>query len=120
MSLVDMLFTCPHYPGGLRLLPGACATRWRKAQTADPLGPGYRCRQCPVGAGHAGEPVTQPVHGAGRCSWCGRLNGRLVLRHCICVSCYNRVTEIARQTGRRGRPPLKRGLALFRVVVPDA
>lgn len=114
------LFTCPRYSGGLRLLPTACALRWRKARGADPWDPGYPCRHCAIGAAHAGEPFTPQNPESRRCSWCGRLNGRLVLRRMVCVSCFNRALEIGSQTGRRGRPPLRFKLALYSVEVPGA
>lgn len=119
-DLAALLFTCPRHPGNLRLLPAACATRWRNAQNLEPWNDGYQCRGCPVGATHAGcPPPPTPDPNRRRCSWCGG-HGRLVLHGSSCVDCYNRTSEIARATGRRGKAPMHFPLLVFLVEVEDA
>lgn len=114
-----LLFQCPRHPGGLRLLPGACAASWRRGTTAKPWDAAYRCRGCAVGAEHAGE-VAQPAPVPARCCWCERPGQRLIWG-VFCISCANRFLECVRGKDRRGnRPGLAGRLRTFTVVFRDA
>src|SRR5690242_4761066 len=85
----------------MTLSTASCAKLWDSAQRKkpEPWESRFACRNCPVGAAHAGkqvEPMAAVVDElrqvCPRCTrWAGRLiNGRL------CVSCYNREREVLR------------------------
>ncbi len=100
------LFECPRHPGGLRLLPKACATMWRGAKGAEPWDRLFPCRGCAIGATHAGEapPPPEPGDDGRKCCFCGRTDQRLVCKT-LCVSCANRILELLRGRYRRDAPP---------------
>lgn len=102
MSDLPELFTCPRHAGGLRLTAAGCARSWTRHR-ADDESP---CHGCPIGAGHAGAPVEVPPISP-PCAWCGRSGRRMVRGHTVCISCYNRLREIAIGKDRRGKAPLK-------------
>jgi hypothetical protein len=104
LDLAD-LFACPRHPGGLRLLPTACAAMWRGGKAAEPWDRLFPCRGCAIGATHAGEtPNLAPCDDGRKCCFCGRTDQRLVCRT-ICVSCANRLFELLRGRYRRDAPP---------------
>ena len=104
LDLAD-LFECPRHPGGLRLLPSACAAMWRESKGAQPWDRCFPCRGCAIGAGHAGEaPNLAPGDDGRKCCFCERTGQRLVAKT-ICVSCANRVFELLRGRYRRDAPP---------------
>jgi hypothetical protein len=83
----------------------SCADMWRSATMAgnERL---TRCKNCTVGAGHAGEAEASvsPLRGAIVCARCHETGRRLVAKH-LCVSCYNRQLEIIKNQNARGVAP---------------
>jgi len=77
-----------------------CARRWREAQSAR----GIRaeelnlCRQCQIGAAHAGEPVLPRAENFGN---------NVCVRQMHCISCWNRGREWVRGKNARGNTPVK-------------
>lgn len=89
------LFECPRHVGHLRLSKPACAAAHVRARRAaadsfDRLRLDA-CRDCPIGAGHAGLPLKLKPSGRS-CARCGREDLRLVGGR-ICIGCYNRERE---------------------------
>lgn len=83
----------------------ACADNWRRAQDSDD-GSLWRCRNCVVGAEHAGETAANLWYGRGQliCSRCHRGVARLIYDE-WCVSCYNRQREYLVGRNARGAFP---------------
>lgn len=105
MDLAANLFTCPAPAyGNLRLLPTACAANWKRARAAQPWDRLFPCRQCPIGAAHAGEAAPDASDNPRACAFCGRTHQRLVAK-IICISCANRLFELLRGSYRRKIPP---------------
>jgi len=103
------LFTCPKYPGELRLTSRACAQSWRKALHPVPGEPAAICHGCTIGAEYAGESVAACRTDDGLnqlCVRCTRYASRFVFG-VVCVSCYNREREIAINRNARGKPPVR-------------
>lgn len=116
------LFDCPRR-STLRLTASACAGMWRQAKrmASGSLSPVAKCKGCPIGAGHAGEPVgeSRAVDQLDRrCARCHRPASKLVYGT-ICVSCANRQYEYLKGRNRRGnrpkmeRPPRKYAALVF-------
>jgi hypothetical protein len=98
-------FRCSAY--GCTMSTEACAGRFQAAQTAkdEALFPIEKCRQCAIGAVHAGTSV---VHRS-------RIFERKICPRCLkgttriiggrrCVSCYNREREMRIGRNRKGTP----------------
>lgn len=108
-------FTLPELPGkpmfrcermAASLPVEACAGRWREANgkgTAEHL---FQCKNCPIGAMHAGagEISLSPLRGASVCARCEMGTARMVRKH-LCVSCYNREREYILGRNAKGVPP---------------
>lgn len=99
------LFRCPTYRCDLS--PISCAGRFMGAQNlTDKAGmghPAYECKHCPIGAQHAGVHSLKPKRRA-ECLRCGQWAHKLV-RGLLCVSCFNRQSEVLKGKDRRGHPP---------------
>jgi hypothetical protein len=99
-------FECVAYRA--RLSTTACADRWRTSQQAT----GYdaerfeKCRSCPLGASHAGQPVVvySQLYGKSICPRCGKYSGRII-NQTRCVSCYNREREFILGANAKGTRP---------------
>jgi len=101
------LFTCPNQPGGLRLTAGSCAASYQRGKRAEPWDGAHRCRGCEIGARHA-EEVVEPVIAAKPCRLCHNVDGGAkVVYGCMCISCYNRLTEALKGRNAKGRKPQK-------------
>lgn len=85
----------------------ACATMWRQANH-EHLESRSRCKNCPVGAQHAGETDANlsPLHSAMICARCQRPASRLIEGH-VCVSCKNREYEWVKGCNAKGSKPIK-------------
>lgn len=99
------LIDCTRQPGGLRITPSACAALWGKGATANPWEPAYHCRNCAIGAGHAGVEVTVRAPSSRRCCRCGSRGTRLIGR-ILCPSCFNRQREFVEWVNARGGTPV--------------
>lgn len=114
-------FICPRHPGALTISPGTCACLYRRSKRAQPWDSSVVCRGCPIGAEHAGEIVVPEP--ANCCCWCGAKLGqtrRLVLAGTICVSCANRLYEVARaRYRRRGPTGIARELHVFAIQIEE-
>jgi hypothetical protein len=86
----------------------ACAANWRRAQRLRPdqVTAVHRCRQCPVGAAHAGEKiiVRSPLFGSDWCPRCRKFAGRMI-GGTRCISCYNREREFIVGRNAKGTAP---------------
>ncbi len=99
------MFRCDRLSASL--LVSACAGMWREAN-----GSGHSperlfgCRQCVVGAGHAGvaDANMSPLKGTATCVRCNRTDLRLV-GGVMCVSCKNREYEWLKGCNAKGKPP---------------
>ena len=94
-------FNCGPYKSLLSV--SACARNWKSARGEIEDCNRILCRECDVGAAHAGE---SPIKQAARtlCARCGRQDQRLI-RGAICVSCYNRERELLRGKNAKGAFP---------------
>lgn len=83
-----------------------CAEMWREANGKTPPERLAKCRNCPIGAAHAGEASFEVsvLRGSGICSRCHRGGMRLIGGD-ICVSCWNRQREVIRGFNAKGKPP---------------
>lgn len=99
------LFACPRYKCDIS--PASCAARFTGAQNlTDKAGmghPAYECKHCVIGAQHAGVQSLKPKRQAA-CVRCGQWAHKLV-RGLLCVSCFNRQSEVLKGKDRRGHPP---------------
>jgi hypothetical protein len=99
-------FRCEPYRATLST--GACAERWKVAQQAV----GYdadrfeKCRACPIGAEHAGQPVViySCLYGKSICPRTRRWAPRLIHGR-LSVSAYNRQLEFRKGANGRGTKP---------------
>uniref|UniRef100_A0AAU6W275 Uncharacterized protein n=1 Tax=Pseudomonas phage Touem01 TaxID=3138548 RepID=A0AAU6W275_9VIRU len=83
-----------------------CAEMWREANGKTPPERLAKCRNCPIGAAHAGEAEfdVSVLRGSGICSRCHRGGMRLIGAD-ICVSCWNRAREVVVGRNAKGKPP---------------
>lgn len=98
------MFRCDSMRADLQV--DKCADMWREANGKNPPERLAKCRNCPIGAAHAGEvefEVSQ-LRGSGICSRCHRGGMRLVGAD-ICVSCWNRAREVIIGRNSKGKPP---------------
>lgn len=101
------MFRCERLCASLQV--SACAGMWREANAAGAVPERlFRCRQCPVGAEHAGvaDANMSPLRGSGICSRCHRSDLRLIGGN-ICVSCQNRAYEWLKGRNAKGKAPVK-------------
>ena len=98
------LFKCERRSATIQ--PGTCASMWREANGKHPPERCLACKNCRIGAHHAGEGDVSlsQFRGATICGRCHRIGMRLVAGH-LCVSCWNREREYLIGRNRRGIPP---------------
>lgn len=99
------MFRCDRLSASL--LVSACVSMWGEANAAKPMPERlFRCRQCLVGAEHAGvgDANMSALRGAAICSRCHRTDLRLVGGN-LCVSCKNREYEWLKGKNAKGKPP---------------
>lgn len=112
-------FTIPETPGveyfgceklRAKLPVESCADMWRKANrgSADERELRSACKNCPIGATHAGESVSSisPLRNTKLCGRCQRPSRRLVSKH-LCVSCQNRQYEWLKGRNAKGCAPAR-------------
>jgi len=83
----------------------ACGEMWIHANTRNDEAR-RRCKGCPLGAVHAGEPDANLsyLRGSNVCSRCQRMATRLVNGE-LCISCQNRQYEWINQRNAKGNIP---------------
>lgn len=112
------VFRCERLLATLQV--SACRKMWTEANSSgdapESLG---RCRQCSVGAEHAGvqNSSMSPLRGTTVCSRCQRTDLRLIGGN-ICVGCKNREYEWVKGANAKGKfpvmhPPLERRSVRF-------
>ncbi|MGF6806057.1 hypothetical protein OKW30_001183 [Paraburkholderia sp. Clong3] len=86
----------------------ACGHRWKTAGEATAGTRWLTCKNCHVGARHAGEldANPSPIKGRKICARCHVLATRLIHKH-LCVSCYNRQREQMIGKNAKGTKPIK-------------
>jgi hypothetical protein len=110
-------FEIPEIPGQLRfrceplrvsLSADACGERWKSAATATADVRWVTCKNCRIGARHAGKIDANPSQFTGRkiCARCHVTAPRLIHKH-LCVSCYNRQREQVIGANAKGTKPIK-------------
>lgn len=89
----------------------ACEKMWREAQTAkgenaDRL---IKCRQCQIGAAHAGATIVErsDFFEACICPRCRNGTTRRMIGNRLCISCYNREREFRLGKNAKGTKPVK-------------
>lgn len=101
------MFRCERLSASLQV--SSCAAMWTEAN-GDGAGSERlaRCRQCQVGAEHAGvaDANMSPLRGTSICSRCHRTDLRLIGGN-VCVSCQNRAYEQIKGRNAKGRAPVK-------------
>lgn len=105
------MFRCDRQ--AVTLTVGGCARMWQSAREKRPAPweGRHNCVGCPLGATHAGD--TQEVAAKARasealrriCPRCTRPAARLINGR-WCISCYNRVREVARGKNAKGNLPV--------------
>lgn len=100
------MFRCERLSATLQV--PACAARWREANDRNASERLDQCRNCSLGAKHAGagEISLSPLRGMSICARCQQGTTRLVRRH-LCVSCYNREREYLTGRNAKGSAPIK-------------
>lgn len=85
----------------------SCAEMWQLANERHAPERLDQCRNCPIGAKHAGvgEISLSPLRGASICARCHEGTTRLIRRH-LCVSCANREYEYRKGRNARGTAPV--------------
>lgn len=101
------MFRCDRMLATLQV--ASCVGMWREANgRASPPESSVRCRQCPIGAGHAGvvDGSMSPLRGTTMCSRCHRTDLRLIGGN-LCVGCKNREYEWVKGANAKGKPPVR-------------
>lgn len=102
---LDMpMFRCPALSAKLSVR--ACADRYNRAQgTSKEAQACLICRDCKVGAGHAGKSLVHRswLFGKAICPRCGQPTTRMIHDR-LCVSCANRQYEWIKGTNAKGAP----------------
>lgn len=80
------------------LSPDACCDNYGRRRLA-------ACADCPIGAELTGEPI-RPAISKKLCCRCGRTDLRLI-RHQICVGCFNREREFLIGRNAKGQVPVR-------------
>jgi len=90
------------------LSTSACGDRWTIAGTASTDVRWVTCKNCRVGALHAGEldANPSPFRGVKLCARCHQTATRLIGKH-LCASCYNRQREQIVGMNAKGTAPIK-------------
>lgn len=121
------LFRCDAWRATLST--AACSRRWRDAQAAkgDAAIDLQRCRNCVIGAAHAGERAVYRSEFYGRpiCPRCRRGTLRRMPHNRWCISCANRHYELIKGRNAKGTRPVKIGTLYprrlrYEVATPDA
>jgi hypothetical protein len=93
------------------LSTAACAQNWRRAQHLHErdIAALHHCRDCAIGAAHAGEKFVarSKIFGTDFCPRCRR-GGARIIGNRRCVSCANRDYEVAKGKNAKGTAPLLR------------
>lgn len=99
------MFRCDKLSASLQV--SACAAMWAQAnEQSHSVERLFRCKQCVVGAHHAGSDDVNmsPLRGSATCARCNRTDLRLIGGN-ICVGCKNREYEWINGKNARGKPP---------------
>ncbi|SDH26316.1 hypothetical protein [Nitrosomonas sp. Nm132] len=90
------------------LTKSSCADMWRQARKEKDNFRLHHCRNCKIGAMHAGEHEisTSRLSGKRICARCHRPSNRFISDN-ICVSCYNRQQEWLKGKNAKGTKPIK-------------
>lgn len=85
----------------------SCATMWREGNH-EGMPSRLGCRNCPIGAQHAGEALASmsAFKGTLTCARCHRGTERLI-HGMHCVSCYNREREVLKGRNAKGTAPTR-------------
>lgn len=99
-------FACTRLRAKLQVT--ACEERWKRANDKPPGEIYDPCKNCQLGARHAGvdNASLSPLCGMAICARCHRGTTRLVNKH-LCISCYNREREVRVGRNSRGTKPVK-------------
>jgi len=96
----------------------ACGTNFKRAQTlrTDQITGTHLCRDCPLGAHHAGVPFVRRsgLYSIDLCPRCRRYSGRII-NGTRCVSCTNREYEWIKGANAKGTPPTMKPLEARRI-----
>lgn len=100
------MFRCERLHATLQV--SACSARWTEANARGASERLDLCRNCPLGAKHAGvgEISLSPLRGMSICARCHQGATRLVGKH-LCISCYNRQREYLIGRNAKGSKPVK-------------
>jgi len=100
------MFACAPLKAGMMQV-ATCAVMWTQANGKDAPDRLGKCKQCTVGAGHAGvtDAAFNPIRGSHMCSRCNRTDMRLIGGN-ICVCCMNRQYEWVKGKNGRGKFPV--------------
>lgn len=102
-GLLGSFFACA--PLAATLSTATCAARFNEAQSRERF---FACKNCPVGAHHAGKPppIRSPLNSKRVCARCLRQAPRVVWGR-WCVSCFNRQQEVIKGRNAKGAAPKK-------------
>jgi hypothetical protein len=100
------MFRCERRHANLQVT--SCASMWIEANGKAAPERLDQCKNCPLGAKHAGvgEISLSPLRGMSICARCEQGTTRLVRKH-LCVSCYNREREYQKGRNAKGSAPVK-------------
>lgn len=100
------MFRCERLAATLQVK--SCADRWVEANSKAAPERLDLCKNCPIGAKHAGvgEISLSPLRGMSICARCHQGTTRLVRKH-LCVSCANREYEYRKGRNAKGSAPIK-------------
>lgn len=110
------MFRCDRLSASLQVT--ACSGMWAEANAAGhPPERLFRCKQCPIGAIHAGvaDANMSALRGTGICSRCNRTDLRLIGGN-ICVGCQNRQYEWIKGKNAKGKTPVHHPVLSRRLV----
>lgn len=98
------MFRCERRQATLQVQ--SCAGMWTQANGKAAPERLDQCKNCPLGAKHAGvgEISLSPLRGMSICARCHQGTTRLVRKH-LCVSCYNREREYLIGRNAKGSAP---------------
>lgn len=99
------MFRCEKRKASLKV--ESCAGMWRAANDKGAPERLDQCKNCPLGAKHAGvgEISLSPLRGMSICGRCHAGSTRLIRGH-LCPSCYNRELEYRKGRNARGTAPV--------------
>lgn len=100
------MFRCERLKATLQV--SACSARWTEANARGASERLDLCKNCQLGAKHAGagEISLSPLRGMSICARCHQGTTRLIRRH-LCVSCANREYEYRKGRNAKGSAPVK-------------